>query len=256
MHRSMRPLAALERFLERLFERPTARLLGAHLEPVTLARRLERAMDEERRVDAEGMLAPTRFSVRVSPADAASLARLPTLEEDLAGVALDHARSRGYRIPERPTVALLGAPELAPGDVRVTVGFADGRRPPVLPDARPEMTMVHPLPPAIPPAIPPGAVLRVSAPGRPARDVALDGRPLTIGRATDVEVVLADPLASRRHARLSSRGGRLVLADLGSTNGTRVNGELVREAVVGPGDRIEIGTMRLEIIVAGALGET
>ena len=244
----MRPLAALERFLERLFERPTARLLGAHLEPVTLARRLERAMDKERRVDADGMLAPTRFSVRVSPADAAALARLPTLEEDLAGVALDHARRRGYRIPERPIVALLGASELAPGDVQVTAGFADRRRPPVLPDARPEMTLVHPLLPVILP----GAVLRVSAPGRPARDVVLDGRWLTIGRATDAELVLADPLASRRHARLSWRGGRLVLADLGSTNGTRVNGEHVREAVVGPGDRIEIGATRLEIVVAGA----
>lgn len=247
----MRPLAALERFLERLFERPTARLLRAHLEPVTLARRLERAMDEERRVDAVGLLAPTRFSVRVSAVDAASLAHLPTLEEDLARVALDHARRRGYRIPERPTVALLGSPELAPGDVRVTAGFADGLQPPVLPDARPEMTMVHPLPPAVPP----GAVLRVSAPGRPVRDVPLDGRPLTIGRATDLELVLADPLASRRHARLSARGDRLVLADLGSTNGTRVNGELASEAVVGPGDRIEIGATRLEIIVTRPPGE-
>jgi len=142
--------------------------------------------------------------------------------------------------------------ELPQGAVQVTAGFAGGRRPTVLPDARPEMTLVH----ALPTAIPPGAVLRVSAPGRPARDVALDGRPVTIGRATDVEVVLADALASRRHARLSSRGGRLVLADLGSTNGTRVNGEPIREAVVGPGDRIEIGATRLEIVVAGAPGGT
>jgi len=246
----MRPLAALERFLERLFERPTARLLGARLEPVTLARRLERAMDEERRVDADGMLAPTRFAVRVSPADAAALAGLPTLEEDLAAAALDHARRRGYRIPERPTVALLGAPGLAQGDVRVTSGFADGRRAPALPDARPDMTLVHP----VPPAVPPGAVLRITAPGRPARDVALDGRPLTIGRAADVELVLADPMASRRHARLSTRGGRLVLSDLGSTNGTRVNGQSIREAVVGPGDRIEVGATRLEIVVAGTAG--
>jgi hypothetical protein len=246
----MRPLAALERFLERLFERPTARILGAHLEPVTLARRLERAMDEHRRVDAEGMLAPTRFSIRVSAVDAAALARLPTLEEDLAGVALDHARRRSYRIPERPTVALLGASEIAPGDVLVTAGFADGRRS-ALPDVRPDMTLVHPLPPAIPP----GATLRVSAPGRPVRDVPLDGRPLTIGRAADEDVVLADPLASRRHARLSPRGGRLILADLGSTNGTRVNGEAIRESVVGPGDRIEIGATRLEIVVDRQRGD-
>ncbi len=247
----MRPLAALERFLERLFERPTARLLGARLEPVTLARRLERAMDEERRVEADGLLAPTRFSVRVAPADAAALANLPTLEADLAAAALDHARRRGYRIPERPTVALLGANDLARGDVRVIAGFARGRPASLQPDARPEMTLVH----VLPSAVPAGAVLRVTGPGRPAWDLALDGRPLTIGRAPDVELVLADPLASRRHARLSTRGGRLVLADLGSTNGTRVNGEAVREAVVGPGDRIEVGATRLEIVVPGAPAE-
>ena len=246
----MRPLAALERFLERLFERPSARLLGAHLEPVTLARRVERAMDQERRVDAAGMLAPTRFAVRVSQADVAALARLPTLEDDLAGVALDHARRRGYRIPERPIVALLGAPELAPGDVRVTAGFADGRRSPAEPGGRAEMTLVHPVVPAAALA----AVLRVSAPGHATRDVPLDVLPLTIGRARDVEVVLADPLVSRRHARLAARGGRLVLSDLESTNGTRVNGEAVREVVVGVGDQIELGASRLEIVPAGAPG--
>lgn len=247
----MRHLAALERFLERLFERPTARLLGAHLEPVTLARRLERAMDEERRVDAGGMLAPTRFAVRVSPADAAALAHLPTLEDDLAGVALEHARRRGYRIPERPIVALLGAPELAPGDVRVAAGFADGHGRASLPGARPEVTLVHPLPAAFAP----GVVLRISAPGRATRDVALDGRSVMIGRAADAEVTLADPLASRRHARLSPRAGRLVLSDLGSMNGTRVNGESVRETVVSPGDQIEIGATLLEIVV-GVAGPT
>ena len=246
----MRALAALERFLERLFERPPARLLGSRLEPVTLARRLERAIDEERRVDAEGVLAPTRFAVRVSRADGAALARLPTLEDDLAAVALDHARRRGYRIPERPIVAVVVGPELAPGDIRVAAGFADGRRPPAPPGARPDMTLVHTPPLAVVPSM----VLRVSAPGAPSRNVALDGRPVTIGRATDVELVLADPLASRRHARLSSRGGWLVMSDLGSTNGTRINGQRVREAVVGPGDRIEIGATRLEVVVAPAPG--
>ena len=241
----MRPLAALERFLERLFERPTARLLGARLEPVTLVRRLERAIDGERRAGPDGMLAPTRFTVAVCPADAAALARLGTLEDDLAAAALEHARRRGYRIPERPTVALVGVATLEPGDVVVTAAFADGRRPVVDAGTQPERTLVHPLPPAIPA----GAVLRIRAPGGVQRDVPLEGHPVTIGRATDAEVTLADPLVSRRHARLAPRAGRLVLADLGSTNGTRVNGEVVREAVVGPGDRIEMGATRLEIVV-------
>jgi hypothetical protein len=247
----MRPFAALERFLERLFERPTARLLGARLEPVTLARRLERAIDVERRAGHDGMLAPTRFTIQLSVADAAALAGLATLEADLAQTALDHARRRGYRIPERPTVALVGLDLLEPGDIRIVAAFADGRRPAAEPASLPDRTLVHPLPPVIPA----GAILRVRTGATPARDVELDGRPLTIGRGADADVVLGDPLVSRRHARLAPRSGRLILADLGSTNGTRVNGEAVREAVVGPGDRIELGSTRLEIVLPGPAGE-
>jgi hypothetical protein len=245
----MRPLAALERFLERVFERTPARLLGARLEPVTLVRRLERTMDEERRAGADGLVAPTRFAVAVNPADAAALARMSSLEDELAAAALEHARRRGYRIPERPTVALVGDPAVEPGAVQVAVSFADAWRLPQ-PGALPEHTLVHPLPPVVPP----GAVLRVLPPAGPGRDIALDGRPLVIGRAADADVVVADPLVSRRHARLSPRSGRLVLADLGSTNGTLVNGQAITEAVVAPGDRLQLGSTRLEIVVPGEAG--
>lgn len=240
----MRPLAALERFLERVFERPPARLLGARLEPVTLVRRLERAIDEERRAGPEGLVAPTRFAVTVSPGDVTALAALGALEDELAEAALQHARRRGYRIPERPTVALVGDPAVEPGGLRIVASFAEGRWV-AMPGGLPEHTLVHPLPPVIPA----GALLRVLPPAGPGRDVRLDGRPLAMGRAADADIVIADPLVSRRHARLAPRGGRLVLTDLGSTNGTRVNGETIREAVVGPGDRIEMGSTRLEVVV-------
>ncbi len=246
----MRPLAALERFLERLFERPTARLLRASVEPVTLARRIERAIDEARRAGPEGMLAPTRFTVEVGPADAASLARLATLEEDLAGVALAHARRRGYRIPERPTVAVVGSPSLEPG----TCDRGRLRRPaPGADRARraPEQTWST----GSRRRSPPGTAIRVATPGRPPRTsrstaTADDRRP-----RGGAEVAVADPLVSRHHARLAARAGRLVLTDLGSRNGTRVNGEAVREAVVGPGDRLEIGATRLAVVPPEAAAE-
>jgi pSer/pThr/pTyr-binding forkhead associated (FHA) protein len=82
----------------------------------------------------------------------------------------------------------------------------------------------------------------------------LDGRPLTIGRGSDADVVVADPLVSRRHARLAQRAGRLVLTDLGSTNGTRVNDGVVKEAVVAAGDRIQLGATRLEIVAPETTG--
>lgn len=245
----MGPLATIERFLERLFERPAARLPGARLEPVTIVRRLERAIDQERRAGIDGLVAPTRFAITVNAADATSLARLTTLEDELADAALAHARRRGYRIPERPTVAVVGDPALPPGEVRVTAAFREaGHEREPSPAATPDRTLVHPLPPVLPP----GAVLRVLAVHGPARDMPLDGRPLTIGRAADADVVVADPLVSRHHARLAPRSGRLVITDLGSTNGTLVNGQAVRESVVGPGDRVQLGGTRLEIIAPGA----
>jgi len=78
----------------------------------------------------------------------------------------------------------------------------------------------------------------------------LTGAPMHIGRAPDCELVLKDSRVSRRHARLQARGGVLVLTDLGSTNGTRVNGHRITEMVLGAGDRIHVG--ETTIVVDGS----
>lgn len=72
----------------------------------------------------------------------------------------------------------------------------------------------------------------------------------TLGRSRGCEIVLQDPNVSRRHAELRPRGGSWILSDLGSTNGSRVNGRFVAgPTVVKPGDEIELGTavMRFEL---------
>jgi hypothetical protein len=68
---------------------------------------------------------------------------------------------------------------------------------------------------------------------------------LLIGRHLDCDVVLADPQISRRHAQLHFRDGRWILQDLGSTNGTRVNGVRVGRCELRPGDAVEVGAMHL-----------
>ena len=70
-----------------------------------------------------------------------------------------------------------------------------------------------------------------------------------IGRGPECELVLHDSRVSRRHARLAGRDGVLVLTDLGSTNGTMVNGHRVTEVVLGAGDRIELGETSLVVRV-------
>jgi pSer/pThr/pTyr-binding forkhead associated (FHA) protein len=73
------------------------------------------------------------------------------------------------------------------------------------------------------------------------------GAPIRIGRSPECELVLHDSRVSRRHARLAARDGVLVLTDLGSTNGTMVNGHRVSEVVLGAGDRIAVGETILTI---------
>ena len=78
-----------------------------------------------------------------------------------------------------------------------------------------------------------------------------DGSGLTIGRAADNDLVVSDSRVSRHHARIAGRRGTLVYADLGSTNGSRVNGVAVGELVLGAGDRIEMGDTVIMVEVAG-----
>ena len=78
-----------------------------------------------------------------------------------------------------------------------------------------------------------------------------DGSSLTIGRGPDNDLVLADGRVSRHHARVTGRRGTLVYTDLGSTNGSRVNGAPVGELVLGAGDRIELGDTVLVVEATG-----
>jgi pSer/pThr/pTyr-binding forkhead associated (FHA) protein len=73
------------------------------------------------------------------------------------------------------------------------------------------------------------------------RIVALPNQMVTVGRAPDNDVVVGDPATSGRHGRIEVRGGAFWISDLGSTNGTLVNGEPVIEKQLGHGDLIAIG---------------
>jgi pSer/pThr/pTyr-binding forkhead associated (FHA) protein len=69
--------------------------------------------------------------------------------------------------------------------------------------------------------------------------------PVVIGRLPECDVVIADSNVSRRHAEVRQVGENVVVTDLGSTNGTRVNGQLVREQVLASGDEITVGSTTL-----------
>jgi pSer/pThr/pTyr-binding forkhead associated (FHA) protein len=97
----------------------------------------------------------------------------------------------------------------------------------------------------------PTARLRVNPPNDAEFVCEFDGSSLTIGRGPDNDLVLADGRVSRHHARVTGRRGTLVYTDLGSTNGSRVNGAPVGELVLGAGDRIELGDTVLVVEATG-----
>jgi hypothetical protein len=261
----MPPLAAIERFFERLFERPSARLFRARLQPIQLQRRIERAMEGERLTTSDRTLVPNRFVVHLNPTDLADFGEMSTrLASELADSALSFARAHRYTVVDRPRVDLLADPTVLRTDIRVDARFAEpmvgrtGQAPVAAADDTageagagepdPSETRVY----SIPRRQTPRAVLRVSDPDGRVREVVVEGGNLTIGRATDNDLIALDGRVSRHHGRIVGRRGTLVYEDLGSTNGSRVNGEPVTEVVLGVGDRLEVGDTALVVEVAGA----
>src|SRR3990172_9504819 len=162
--RRMRPLSAVERFFERLFELPSARLF------------------------------PARFTVRFHPVDLAGLAPADGLPVELASGALAFARRHGYALVARPRVAVIPDGASHPREPHVEARYPAPASGPDLGEveAAANRTRVF----VVPAARGPRATLGISEPQRASRRIVADGGPLTIGRADTKTLVLADPPAS------------------------------------------------------------
>jgi hypothetical protein len=239
-------MSRVERFFERLVERPSARLFRTRLQPIQVLRRIERAMEAERGADGRRGLVPDQFVVRLHPLDLAGLTPADEVAAELASGALSFARSHAYALRERPRVTLRPDPTRRPGEAEVDATVSPVQEAVVGGDGAEGGTRVF----EVPVVRAPDVVIEIREPGRAARRIPASGAPIRIGRAPECELVLRDSRASRRHARLMARDGVLILTDLGSTNGTRVNGHRITEVVLGAGDRIEIGETSLVIDAA------
>ncbi len=266
---TMRPLAAVERFLERLFERPTTRIFRPAVQPIQVQRRIERTMELARTSRDGRVSVPASFVVRLHPTDLPpDQAAAAALAADLADAALRFARDHRYHVPDRPTVALLADAAVRRGEVQVVAeGGPDAEAGPTR--ASPERAPSDPgagtsidgeraaddgtARYTAPRARIPATVLRTVTPDGRERRHAIARPVVTIGRAPDNDVVIDDGRVSRHHARLVARGGGLVYTDLDSSNGSVVGGVRVREVALGEGDRIELG--RSVVIVESVAGD-
>ena len=213
-------LQQFERRLERLVEGVFARAFRSGLQPVEIGRRLTREMDLRRTIAPRGTLAPNDFAVVLSPSDRNRFAAIEEeLVTELEAVAVEHAEAERYTLLGPVTVSIETDEGLSAGMVLVSGEIVKADEPPtahlILPDGR---------------------------------KVALANKPLTIGRMPDCGLTLADPNVSRYHAEIrpSEHGGleagHYEIADLGSTNGTRLNGiPVTAPQPLRKGDQITVG---------------
>jgi hypothetical protein len=238
----MNPIARFESFIERLMERGFARATRSHLQPVEIGKRLVRAMEAEQSVGVEGVIVPNVYDVYLSAQDYEhfepvrhSLTR--NMETHLGRVARQHR----FHLLSKPVVRFHPETGLESGDLRIAAQLQDVEEAPetALPDGF-QHTAVLPRVegPLRAPPIRPNLILN-------GQTYAVLRSPTRVGRLPDNDIVLNDKRISRHHAEVIQKGGRWVLRDTGSTNGTAVNGKIVRETVLNPGDRISLGGLEV-----------
>lgn len=246
----------LEAFLERLFEAPAGRL-GASLQPVLLTKRIERAMDGGKTFGAVGIIVPNRYDLHLHPADFAAFESYRgSLEDDLAHGAATRARRERYHLVARASVHLVADPAVPRGDVRVAANVVDdaGDHVPQQAAEGPSaqtMVLARPGHEVAPPDSAVRAFLLVRTDGAEQVRFDLGGPLISIGRASDNDVIVDDPEVSRHHCQLKLQHGAYGFADLGSRNGSWVNGQQVSEVALGPGDSIQIGSTEILFQVRG-----
>src|SRR5881296_1936384 len=235
----------------RFIEGWSARLFGAKLQPVQIAKRVIRAMEAHQTISLSKTFVPNSYVVSLSPSDFAQFEQFRrSLEQDLSEAVLGAARDRNYTLLAYPTVEIERDEDLPPGDMRVSCALVDASGDEVSSDPKAlgavesGHTMVldrEKLLREKPRA--PKASVEVTSGER--SSVQLGPEPLLLGRDQQNDVVLDDPRVSRKHAEIRLRLGRYTLYDLQSTNGTYVNGRRVAEVVLNDGDRISVAGLDL-----------
>jgi hypothetical protein len=275
----------IERKIGGMVEGVFGRTFRSSVQPVELARKLAKEMDDHRTISIHRVYVPSVYTIYLNPADREQFTAYEAqMTSELEEYLVEHARREGYTTASRPVVTLETEDDLHVGMFGIAVETGDeeelAARPeqpavePEDPSAQeaPPVPVVAPPPPIAPgmPSAPPGSTM-VYAPDpdpdpepepeaepepTPARSEVIvlmwEGRevgvesPITvIGRSSECDVVVGDPNVSRRHAEIRRMGRGYSLVDLGSTNGTEVNGLRVTETSLMNGDVIGVGTTQI-----------
>ncbi|HUR13658.1 MAG TPA: DUF3662 and FHA domain-containing protein [Mycobacteriales bacterium] len=221
-------LQRFERRLEGLVQGAFTKAFGGWVEPVEVAAALTREAEDRKTIVAAGrVLVPNAFVVELSQADTDRLREYDEpLRTELAAMVRESAQEHGWSFVGPVEVQLREVEDLDTGAFRIRSSVVAGGEQPA-PDAAP------------------GPRLEIGTTTH-----ALTGTTV-IGRGAEADVQLTDTGVSRKHAELRLVDDAVEVHDLGSTNGTYVNGQRVKTASLRDGDRVRVGTTELVLRTAG-----
>ncbi len=213
-------LQQFEQRLERMVEGTFAKAFRGQLQPVELGKRLTREMDLHRAVSVRGLISPNVFEINLAPEDFDRFGSfLDVLAEELVEAAQEHAQNSRYSFVGPVEVVIVKNGSLTKSTFTIETTVEEGEE-----------------------------VLAGSVILDDGRRIGIGNAPITIGRLEECEIQIDDTNASRRHAELRRDGAAVVIMDLSSTNGTRVNNAPITRHRLSNGDVITIGvtTLRFE----------
>jgi hypothetical protein len=241
-------LRGIEQRLERIFEGVFGRAFRTNVQPVELARKLAKEMDEHRSTSVTRVYVPNEYTVYLSPGDREQFegyenSVVSELEEYLS----EHAARENYALLTAPRVVFETDEDLGMGEFGIATrmaqyGRSGGEEAPEIPE--PGATMVYK------PRTQPTEAASLAELGVE-REIAvlrwngqrrvLEQQRSVLGRSRDADVQIEDANVSRRHAEIVQEGSTYWLVDLGSTNGTEVDGRRIQRARLDDGSRFTLG---------------
>jgi hypothetical protein len=245
-------LRAIEQKIEALFEGVFGRAFRTNVQPVELARKLSKEMDDHKTVSVSRVYVPNEYTVYLSVGDREQFADYQdSLTAELEEYVAEHAKRESYALLTPPKVLLETDDDLAVGEFGIATRMVQpkrGNRAAAFEEPEEQVesgaTMIYK-----PVQQPTEAASLADIPVE--REVAVlswdgqqkrvDKRRVVLGRSRECDIQVEDANVSRRHAELRQEGATYWIVDLDSTNGIEVNGRRVKRAKLEPGDSFTVG---------------
>lgn len=237
----MSALNRFEQFMESMVEGSVARFFRSPVQPAEIAKRLERAMESHQTISVRRVIVPNVYRAFLNPHDFAAFQPIRAeMEREMATYLGELAEERNFTMLEHPRVELAEDPVVPRSTIQVvaeTIGAQAG-------DNSSTQVMSATMYQQAPPRAKSSAMLFLQTPQGP-HPIPLESTVLTLGRGLSNDIILEDTRVSRHHAQLRYKSRRFWLTDLGSTNGTYINGERILEEALRDGDVVSLGGLEL-----------